>query len=98
MELERLLRDGRMLQAVLGTSRAEIDALEAKAHEVHEDAKEKYAEQLSALRVKRDEGAKKLEEMKAASESAWEQVKVEADKAWVALKDSVQTFQSHYKV
>jgi hypothetical protein len=27
MELERLLRDGRMLQAVLGTSRAEIDAL-----------------------------------------------------------------------
>ncbi|WP_295446815.1 hypothetical protein [uncultured Thiodictyon sp.] len=76
---------------------AEIDALEAKAHEVREDAKEKYAEQLSALRVKRDEGEKKLEEMKAASESAWEQVKVEADKAWAALKDSVQTFQSHYK-
>ncbi|WP_295385927.1 hypothetical protein [uncultured Thiodictyon sp.] len=76
---------------------AEIDSLEAKADDIREDAKEKYAQQLAALRVKRDEGEKKLEEMKEASESTWEQVKVEAEKAWAALKDSVQTFHSHYK-
>ena len=34
MELERLLRDGRVLQAVLGTSRAEIDALIPQLEEV----------------------------------------------------------------
>ena len=76
---------------------AEIDALEAKANEVREDAKVKYAEQLAALRVKREEGEKKLEEMHLASESAWEQVKAESEKAWAAFKDSVQAFQAHYK-
>ena len=34
MELERLLRDGRVLQAVLGTSCAEIDALIPRLEEV----------------------------------------------------------------
>ncbi|WP_295578625.1 hypothetical protein [uncultured Lamprocystis sp.] len=75
----------------------EIDALEAKAHEVRDDVKEKYQEQLSALRVKRVEGEKKLEEMREAGETAWEQVKVEADKFWAAFKDSVHTFHNHYK-
>jgi hypothetical protein len=32
----------------------EIDALQEKAHEVKDDVKEKYEEQLSALRVKRE--------------------------------------------
>jgi hypothetical protein len=75
----------------------EIDALQEKAHEVKEDVKVKYEEQLVALHVTRAEGEKKLEEMQAATESNWEQLKAETERAWDAVKDSFNTFKSHYK-
>lgn len=79
----------------------EIGVLEARAQDFKEDAKVKYDEQLVALRAKRVAGEKKLEELmgeaKSASETAWEQIKVESEHAWVALKDSVATFRTHYK-
>ncbi|MBK1717372.1 hypothetical protein [Thiocystis violacea] len=76
---------------------AEIDKLQEKAHEVKEDAKVKYEEQLVALREKRAEGEKKLDEMQAATESNWEQLKVETEHVWEAFKDSFNTFKSHFK-
>ncbi|TCT19531.1 hypothetical protein [Thiobaca trueperi] len=76
---------------------ADLDAWEAKGSEIKEDAREAYQEQLAALRVKREEGAKRLEEMKAASENTWEQVKAESEHVWEAFKDSVNTFKGHYK-
>lgn len=75
----------------------EIDALEAKAHEVKEDVKVKYQEQLLALRAKRLEGEKKLAEMKSATESSWGRLKGETNNIWVALKDSVNAFKIHFK-
>jgi hypothetical protein len=75
----------------------EIDALQEKAHEVKEDVKVKYEEQLVALPATRAEGEKKLEEMQAATESNWEQLKAETERAWDASKDSFNTFKSHYK-
>lgn len=75
----------------------EIDALELRTHEFKEDAKAKYQEQLIALRAKRDEGEKKLEEMKAASESSWEKIKLESENVWEAFKDSAQAFKAHFK-
>lgn len=75
----------------------EIDALQERGHEIKEDARVKYEEQLVALRAKREEGEKKLEEMQAAAESNWEQFKVESDRVWEALKDSFDTFKSHFK-
>lgn len=85
------------MKSQLDSWSAEIDALQAKANDVRDDAKVKYAEQLAALRVKREEGEQKLDEMRQAGESAWEQVKAESEKAWAALKDSVTAFQAHYK-
>jgi len=76
---------------------AEIDALEAKAHEVKEDVRVKYQEQLLALRAKHQEGEKKLEEMKSATESSWGRVKAETHNIRVALKDSVNAFKTHFK-
>lgn len=76
---------------------AEIDALEAKAHDVKEDARAKYQEQLVALRAKREEGEKKLEEMRAATEHSWGRLKAETDNVWEALKDSVTVFRAHFK-
>ncbi|MFB1487511.1 MULTISPECIES: hypothetical protein [unclassified Thiocapsa] len=50
-----------------------------------------------ALRATREEGEKRLEEMQATTESNWEQLKVETERAWDAIKDSFNTFKSHYK-
>ncbi len=84
------------MKAQLDEWNASISALEEKGHEVNEDAKEKYEEQLVALRAQRAEGEKKLEEMRSATESTWEQVKLESDNVWEALKDSYQAFAAHF--
>lgn len=76
---------------------AEIEVWEAKGNELKEDARVKYQEQLVVLRAKREEGAKKLEEMQAAAESSWEHLRVEAERVWEAMKDSANTFRSHFK-
>ncbi len=76
---------------------AEIDAMEAKANDIKEDAKVKYQEQLVALRAKREEGEKKLAELQAASETSWEHLKAGTENVWEALKDSAKAFQAHFK-
>jgi hypothetical protein len=75
----------------------EIDALEQRGHEIKEDARVKYQEQLVALRAKRVEGEKRLDEMQAAAESSWEHLKAETENVWEAMKDSANTFRSHFK-
>ena len=75
----------------------EIDVLEAKVQATKEDAKEKYQEQLVALRAQRREGEEKLEALKSASESSWEQLKIETENVWEAFKDSMQAFKAHFK-
>ena len=76
---------------------AKMDALEAKAHKANADTKVKYQEQLIALRAQRQEGEKKLEEIKSASEDSWEHLKAEAENIRKAFKDSVNQFKSHFK-
>jgi hypothetical protein len=75
---------------------AEMAVLEAKAHQTKEDAKEKYQEQLSALHVKRLDGEKQLEAIRAATEESWMQFKADTDTVWAAFKDAVHQFKSHF--
>ena len=75
----------------------EMDVLEVKAQKAKEDAKEKYQEQLVALRAQRKEGEKKLAAIQSATEDSWEQLKAEADNVWEAFKDSVNAFKAHFK-
>ncbi|MBN2886220.1 MAG: hypothetical protein JXM75_05905 [Chromatiaceae bacterium] len=74
-----------------------IADLEKKGHKIKEDARVEYEEHLAALHARRAEGEKKLAEMRAATESTWQQVKVEADNVWEAFKDSYQAFTAHFK-
>lgn len=76
---------------------AEMDVLEAKAQKTKENAKEKYQEQLIALRTKRQEGETKLEAIKSATEDSWEQLKAETENVWEAFKDSANAFKAHFK-
>jgi chromosome segregation ATPase len=84
-------------KAQLDEWNASIAAFEEKGNEIKEDAKVKYQEQLAALRAHRAEGEKKLKEMQAATESTWDQVKLETDNFWEALKDSYEAFAAHFK-
>ncbi|WP_456300850.1 sll1863 family stress response protein [Thiocapsa bogorovii] len=85
------------MKAQLDEWNASIAAMEERASEINEDAKVKYHEQLVALRARRAEGEKKLEEVQAATESTWKQVKLESDNVWEAFKDSYQAFAAHFK-
>lgn len=76
---------------------AEIDILEAQVQKTQDAAKEKYQEQLVALRAQRKEGEEKLAALKSASENSWEQLKVDTENVWAAFKDSVQAFKAHFK-
>jgi predicted nucleic acid-binding Zn-ribbon protein len=77
--------------------KVEIDRLEDTVKKVKSDLKAKYEGQIRELRQKRNDGEKKLEELRASGEDAWERVRKETEHAWTAIKDSVNTFKSHYK-
>ena len=57
----------------------------------------RYQPQLVALRAQHAEVEKKLEEVRAATESTWERVKLESDILWEAFKDFHYAFTVHCK-
>jgi RNA-splicing ligase RtcB len=85
------------MKAQLDEWGAQIDALEAKADEIRQDARENYEEQLSALRIKRMEGEQNLKEMRLASETAWADLKAETENVRMAFMDAARAFQAHFK-
>ena len=58
-----------MMEAQIKKWDAEVDKLRARSHEVSTEARAKYDEQIKAMRASRDAANKKLQEMRAASES-----------------------------
>jgi hypothetical protein len=76
---------------------AEMNVLEANVHKFKEVALLKYQEKLIALRIKRDEGLKRIEGIKAVTDGTWEKLKADTETLWDALKDSVHEFKSHFK-
>jgi len=75
----------------------EIDAMEARADTVQADRRAEFDKELAALRAQRDNGENKLEELKGASEGAWDRVKLEAENLWDAFKASAVAFKGQYK-
>jgi hypothetical protein len=73
---------------------AKMDALEAKAKEAKADAREKYQEEMAKLRHQSKLAKGKLEEMKAATEDAWETTVAEMEKIRDAFTHSFSYFKS----
>lgn len=67
-----------------------IDALKSKADKAEAEQKLKFYEQIESLRTKQMAVHEKLEELRTASESAWEEVKAGVELAW---RDLEQTFE-----
>ena len=76
---------------------AELDKLEEKALTVKSELQGKYRRQIAELRKKREDAEKKLDEIKATGEGAWDNLRGESERAWTALKDAYAAFKSHYQ-
>lgn len=84
------------MKARLDEWNADIDKLAAKAEAAEADAKIAYQAQVENLRTKHAEAGQKLEELGAASEGAWEDMRSGIESAWqsigTAVKDAFSRF------
>ena len=69
---------------------AQIDELEAKARQARAQAAHKHQERIAELKRKRDQAQGKLKEIQAASEGAWEGLKLGAEQIWDDFKSTLQ--------
>lgn len=85
------------MSAKLHEWQAKIDVLKARADQVGADQKLKYQEQIDNLRTKQRHMRAKLDELKAASESTWEEIKTRVDRAWEDLEGAVEKLTKKFK-
>jgi chromosome segregation ATPase len=75
----------------------EVDGLKEKMQKLQGDAKAEYEARLAALTEKHQELRDRLDEIVAAGEDKWEELKGQAEHAWKAFQNSVNYFKSHFK-
>jgi len=76
---------------------AEIALLKAKADKAKAEAKIEYYRTIETLQGKQDAAGKKLRELKAAGDDAWEDIKTGAENAWGELKTALHSAASKFK-
>lgn len=69
------------IQSELREWQAKIEALKAKADQAEAQQKIKYYQQLDSLNTKQQQVQAKLDELRSASEGAWEETKAGVDSA-----------------
>jgi DNA-binding transcriptional regulator GbsR (MarR family) len=74
------------LEAQLAQWKAEIDVLKAKVKRAEVGAKVQYDQSIDTMQRKHDEAAKRLRNLKAASDDAWEGMKTSTEKVWTEFK------------
>jgi uncharacterized coiled-coil DUF342 family protein len=85
------------MHAELKEWQAKIDMLKAKAGKAEAEQKIKYYEQIESLRTKQQQVHEKLDGLRSASESAWEEAKAGVEIAWEDLKLSVERAVEKFK-
>jgi uncharacterized coiled-coil protein SlyX len=75
----------------------QVDEIEEKIGKAQADVKAKYDEKLGALRQQKQESQDKLNEIIAAGEDKWEQLRDQVDHTWKAFQHSVNYFKSQLK-
>jgi uncharacterized coiled-coil DUF342 family protein len=85
------------LAAQLKEWSSKIDELESKARAAKADVKTGYENQIRQLKDKRDVAMQKLQELKGASNDAWDTLKSGAETAWTDLKNAVTAARERFK-
>ena len=76
---------------------ARIVELEAKASEKQGDARREFKDKLSGIRESKDKAERRLNELRAASKPAWEDLKLGVEQAWVSLSNAVDNAGERFK-
>ena len=76
---------------------AQIALLKAKADTARAEAKIEYYKVIETLQGKQDAARTKLQELRTASDDAWEDLKTGAEKAWADVKTAFQNSASRFK-
>ena len=74
-----------------------LDLLEQKGEKIGADVKSAYAEQMTALRARKDKLAEKLGEAERAGMDLWERVAGEFEIARAALEAGIKELRAQYK-
>lgn len=82
------------MKAQIDELNADLKLLEAKAKEARHDAKEKYDEQMDAVREQSKLATAKLEEVTAAAEGSWHKMVADMEKLRHAFINSFHYFKS----
>jgi uncharacterized coiled-coil DUF342 family protein len=85
------------LQSKLDEWSAEIDKLKARADSADADVQLKYYKKIEELRTMQDVTNKKLDELKEASDDAWEDLKAGVESARDSLSSSIKSAASHFR-
>jgi uncharacterized coiled-coil DUF342 family protein len=85
------------LEAQLKEWSAKIDGLEAKADRAGADARIKLSKEIDKLKKNRTEAKNKINELKEASEDAWEELKEGAENIWKEYKSTLDNVLSIFR-
>jgi len=75
---------------------AEMGVLEANILKSKEATKKNIRAQMVLIRAKQKAAEKQLSTIKSKTHDAWQHLKGETDNLWLALKDSMVEFRSHF--
>ena len=76
---------------------AEIALLKAKADKARAEAKIEYYKTIETLQGKQNVARTKLQELRAASDDAWEDLKTDAENVWTEVKSAFNSAASKFK-
>ncbi len=74
----------------------ERNKLEAKAQHAKAEVKKKFEDQLKTLQERREKMSQKLDQIDAAGEEAWKDIKEGVDSAWQSLNEAIKKARSHF--
>lgn len=76
------------LKAQIDEWNAELDRFEARVNAAAAEARQRYQEELNALRERRDGMLQELGRVQQASDEAWDEVWQGAEQAWQTMKEA----------
>ena len=85
------------LDAQLEEWSAQMALLKAKADSATAEVKIQYYKSIEALQYEQDTARMKLDELKGASDEAWEEIKTGVEEAWTVVQDSLRSAASKFK-
>lgn len=85
------------MEAQLSEWGAEIDNLQARADRATADTRQDYYDEIAVLRAKQTSMQAKLQELRAANNDAWGDLKDGLDRSWRQVKDSFSKAASRFK-